>query len=196
MTFLRSYRGALLVVSHDLDLLDEAITRVLHLDEGRLVEYRGTYSQYRAARAADEERQARLAERQGAEIHRLSTLANTMRGQTAKRARIAKSLDKRVERMVLHKVEGPTRERHYHVRFPAPPHSGRVVLEVDGLSKSYGGPPVFTDVEFAVERGERLLVLGLNGAGKTSMLRILAGVTSADSGSVRFGTGVSAGYYA
>jgi ATPase subunit of ABC transporter with duplicated ATPase domains len=196
MGFLRSYRGALLVVSHDLDLLDEAITRVLHLDEGTIVEYKGTYSQYRAARVADEERQGRLAERQDAEIHRLSSLADSMRGQTAKRARIAKSLDKRVERMAARKVSGPARERHYHVRFPAPPHSGRVVLEVEGLSKSYGGPPVFSDIAFALERGERLLVLGLNGAGKTSMLRIIARVTDADAGDVRLGIGVSAGYYA
>jgi ATPase subunit of ABC transporter with duplicated ATPase domains len=196
MTFLRSYRGALLVVSHDLDLLDEAITRVLHLDEGAIVEYKGTYSQYRAARAADEERQQRLADRQQAEIRRLSTLADTMRGQTAKRARTAKSLDKRVERMALHAISGPARERHYNVRFPAPPHCGRVVLEVEGLAKSYGGPPVFTDVEFALERGERLLVMGLNGAGKTSLLRILAGVSNADAGDTRFGIGVSVGYYA
>ncbi|MGH9068348.1 MAG: ATP-binding cassette domain-containing protein, partial [Acidimicrobiales bacterium] len=89
MGFLRGYRGALLVVSHDLELLDEAITRVLHLDRaegtGSLVEYKGTYSQYRAARAADEQRQARLAERQQAEIHRLGDLADSMRHQTAKR---------------------------------------------------------------------------------------------------------------
>jgi ATPase subunit of ABC transporter with duplicated ATPase domains len=196
MGFLRSYRGALLVVSHDLDLLDEAITRVLHLDEARLVEYKGTYSQYRTARAADEERLGRLAERQQAEIKRLSTLADSMRGQTAKRARVAKSLDKRVERMATKAVSGPARERQYHVKFPSPPHCGRVVLEVEGLTKGYGGPPVFSDVEFALERGERLLVLGLNGAGKTSMLRILAGVTEADAGDVRFGFGVSAGYYA
>ena len=97
MGFLRAYRGALLVVSHDLDLLDEAITRVLHLDEAQLVEYKGTYSQYREARAADEVRLAKLATRQQAEIKRLSTLADSMRHQTAKRARVAKSLDKRVD---------------------------------------------------------------------------------------------------
>ena len=99
MGFLRAYRGALLVVSHDLDLLDEAITRVLHLDEAQLVEYKGTYSQYREARAADEVRLAKLATRQQAEIKRLSTLADSMRHQTAKRARVAKSLDKRVTRL-------------------------------------------------------------------------------------------------
>ena len=194
--FLRSYRGALLVISHDLHLLDEAITRVLHLDDGDLVEYKGTYSQYRTARAADEVRLTRLAERQQAEIHRLGSLADAMRHQTAKRARIAKTLDKRVSRMRTEAVTGPARERRYRVKLPAPPHSGRVVLEVSDLAKAYGGPAVFESVDFAVERGRRLLVMGLNGAGKTSLLRILAGVTEPTAGTFRLGLDVSAGYYA
>jgi ATPase subunit of ABC transporter with duplicated ATPase domains len=196
MGFLRSYRGALLVISHDLDLLDEAITRVLHLDEGQVVEYKGTYSQYRASRKRDEERLAKLAERQQAEMHRLSSLADSMRGQTQKRARTAKSIDKRVERLAADAVTGPRKERRYAMRLPTPPHSGRTVLEVEGLRKGYGGPPVFEDLNFSVGRGERLLIMGLNGAGKTSLLRILAGVTTADAGSVAFGVGVSLGYYA
>jgi ATPase subunit of ABC transporter with duplicated ATPase domains len=196
MGFLRAYRGALLVVSHDIELLDEAITRVLHLDEGQMVEYKGTYSQYRTARAKDEERLAKLAERQAGEIKRLSDLADVMRRQTAARARTAKSLDKRVERLEASAVSGPARERKIAVRLPTPPHSGRVVLEVEGLAKAYGRDPVFEDVEFAVERGERLLVMGLNGAGKTSLLRILAGVTQPTAGSMRLGVGVSLGYYA
>ena len=80
--FLRTYRGALLVVSHDLDLLDEAITRVLHLDEAEIAEYRGTYSQYRTARAADEERRRRVVAHQKGEINRLETLADGMLAQT------------------------------------------------------------------------------------------------------------------
>jgi ATPase subunit of ABC transporter with duplicated ATPase domains len=196
MGFLRSYRGALLVVSHDLDLLDEAITRVLHLDEGELVEYKGTYSEYRTARARDEQRLARLAERQQAEIQRLGSLADGMRHQTAKRARVAKSLDKRVARLQSAAVQGPARERRYRVRFPEPPHSGRVVLEGNDLSKGYAGPPVFDEVSFTVERGRRLLIMGLNGAGKTSLLRILAGLTEPNSGDYKLGVGVSVGYYA
>ncbi len=196
MGFLRTYRGALLVISHDLELLDASITRVLHLDEGEVIEYKGTYSQYRVAREADEERRARLASRQSAEIERLSRLADSMRGQTEKRARTAKSIDTRVAKLVQGQVTGPKRERRVRVKFPDPPRAGRVVLEVDGLSKGYGGPTVFDDVTFAVERGERLLVMGLNGAGKTSLMRILAGQTDADSGTWSLGHGVSAGYYA
>jgi ATPase subunit of ABC transporter with duplicated ATPase domains len=196
VSFLRGYRGALLVVSHDIALLDEAITRVLHLDEGQLIEYKGTYTQYRSARARDEERQAKLAERQQVEIHRLGSLADAMRHQTAKRARTAKSIDKRVSRLQAAAISGPAKERKYRVRFPQPPHTGRVVLEGTGLSKAYGGPPIFEHVSFTVERGKRLLIMGLNGAGKTSLLRILAGQTTPSSGEFRLGIGVSTGYYA
>ncbi len=196
ISFLRSYRGALLVVSHDLDLLDEAITRVLHLDEARMVEYKGTYSQYRAARKADEERQAKVASRQAAEIKRLADLADSMRHSTGTRARKAQTLDTRVERLRRDAVTGPARERRYAIRLPQPPHAPRTVVEVTGLAKSYGGPPIFEDVDFPVERGERLLVMGLNGAGKTSLLRVLAGQSEPDRGRVDFGSGVSVGYYA
>jgi ATPase subunit of ABC transporter with duplicated ATPase domains len=196
MGFLRSYRGALLVVSHDLVLLDSAITRVLHLDEGELVEYRGTYSQYRVARKADEERRAKLATRQEAEIRRLATLADSMRHQTAKRARIAKSLDKRVERMRTEKVEVGKREKKLSVRLPDPPHAGAVVLRATELAKSFGSTDVFSDVTFDVGRGERLLVLGLNGAGKSTLLKMLVGEVEPDLGEVELGHQASLGYYA
>jgi ATPase subunit of ABC transporter with duplicated ATPase domains len=196
MRFLAAYPGAVIVVSHDLALLDAAITRILHLDRHGAVTYRGTYSQYRTARAADEQRRRTLAGRQQTEIKRLKTLADSMRGSTAKRARKAKSLDTRVEHLEARAVEGPARERTVRYRFPDPPHAGTTVLVADRLTKGYGGPPVFEDVVFDVGRGERVLIMGLNGAGKTSLLRILAGVTSADAGTFRLGHGVSLGYYA
>ncbi|HUB69716.1 MAG TPA: ABC-F family ATP-binding cassette domain-containing protein, partial [Acidimicrobiales bacterium] len=195
--FLRSYRGALLVVSHDLALLDESINRVLHLDHGRLAEYRGTYSQYREARAQDVARQTKLAGRQGAEIKRLKTLAESMRHQTAKRARVAKTLDKRVSQLQSVAVAAPKeREHRYRINFPPPPHTGRLVVEAEGLAQAYGGPPVFEGITFDLERGQRLLVMGLNGAGKTSLLRVLAGLSQPFAGRWRTGVGVSVGYYA
>ncbi|HYU58252.1 MAG TPA: ATP-binding cassette domain-containing protein, partial [Actinomycetota bacterium] len=196
MGFLSSYRGALVLVSHDLVLLDRSITRVLHLDDAALVEYRGTYSLYLEARRLDEARREKTARQQQREIRRLSALADSMRHQTEKRARIAKTLDRRVERMGRRAVVAPRRDRRVTVRFPEPPRSGELVLEASGLAKGYGGPPVFTDVGFTLGRGERLLVMGLNGAGKTSLLRILAGRTEPSAGAFRLGAGVALGYYA
>ena len=196
MSFLRAYRGGLLVVSHDLELLDSAITRVLHLEDAALVEYKGTYSQYLQQRRLDQLRREKQSERQEAEIHRLSSLADVMRRQTAKRARTAHALDKRVERLKTERVTPLRKDRKLKVSFPPPPSSGRLALHVGGLTKGYGGPPVFRRLNFEVERGQRLLVMGLNGAGKTSLLRILAGQTEADEGSFRLGHNASLGYYA
>jgi ATPase subunit of ABC transporter with duplicated ATPase domains len=197
MRFLATYKGALMVFSHDIELLDASITRILHLDRDGVVGYRGTYTQYRASRARDEERLTKVATRQEAEIHRLTSLANQMRGQTVRRARIAKTLDTRVAKLRARQVEGPSREKRVRFRFPPPPHCGRTVVIVEGLEKSYGGgAPVFRDISFDLGRGERLLVLGLNGAGKTSLLRILTSETEADDGLVTYGHGVEPGYYA
>ncbi|MEX2268866.1 MAG: ABC-F family ATP-binding cassette domain-containing protein [Acidimicrobiia bacterium] len=202
LKLLRAYRGALVVVSHDLDLLDDAITRVIHIDRetdagaGTLVEYKGTYSQYLTARDQDELRLRKLRARQDADIARLSTLANTMRGQTVKRARQAKSLDSRIARMKKEQVDAPTKKRKLNLRFPTPPRAGRTVLTATELWKAFGTLDVFSDVSFDVGRGERLLVMGLNGAGKTTLLRVLAGRLEADLGEIAVGTNASLGYYA
>jgi ATPase subunit of ABC transporter with duplicated ATPase domains len=89
-----------------------------------------------------------------------------------------------------------SRERKVKIRFPEPPHMGRVALRAEGLGKRYQGPPVFRKLSFEVERGERLLVMGLNGAGKTSLLRVLAGELPPDEGLFSYGHGVLPGYYA
>jgi ATPase subunit of ABC transporter with duplicated ATPase domains len=201
MGFLRQYRGALLVISHDLDLLDEAITRVIHLDRpsetsvGHVVEYKGTYSQYLTARAEDERRQAKQAAEQAREIARMQRFVDRF-GAKATKAAQAHSVEKRIARLASEQVEAPKRTKQITVRFPDPPSCGQTVITAAQLCKGYGGPPVFEDVAFDLGRGERLLVLGLNGAGKTSLLRILAGETRADFGHFELGYHVHAGYYA
>ena len=201
LQFLRTYRGALIVISHDLELLDESITRVLHLDRpgeadvGEITDYKGTYSQYKVARAKDEERRAKVAARQQTEIARLQTLVDRW-GAKQSKASFANALETRIERIRSEQVDAPSARRGLRLKLPDPPPSGRTSLEVSGLAKSYGGPTVFEDVNFDVGRGERLLVLGLNGAGKTSLLRILAGTSTQDRGVVSFGHQVTLGYYA
>jgi ATPase subunit of ABC transporter with duplicated ATPase domains len=201
LNFMRAYRGALLVISHDLDLLDEAITRVIHLDRphedslGQVFEYKGTYSQYKAARAKDEERLSKVAAMQTKEIARLQAVVDRF-GAKATKAAMAHSKEKQIARLEADRVTAGPGDRTLRVRFPDPPACGGTVLTATHLSKAYGGPPVFEDVSFDLGRGERLLVLGLNGAGKTSLLRILAGESTANLGDFRFGHQVQAGYYA
>ncbi len=199
--FLRQYKGAMLVISHDLELLDESITRVLHLDRptegalGELIEYRGTYSQYQRARAEDEARRAKKAALQAKEIDRLQTVVDRF-GAKATKATMAHSIEKRIARLEAVREHGPQATKTMTVRFPDPPKAGETVIEASGMCKAYGGPTIFEDISFDLGRGERLLVLGLNGAGKTSLLRILAGETTADLGDFRFGYNVHVGYYA
>ncbi len=199
--FMRGYRGALLVISHDLDLLDEAITRVLHLDRyddaslGAMEEYKGTYTEYLANRAKDEIRLAKVAQRQAKEIDRLQTLVDRF-GAKASKASMAHSIEKRIVRLEDTKVEASKGNRSVHVKFPPPPPPGRLVLDGSGLAVRYGDNEVFRDVDFALERGERLLIMGLNGAGKTSLLRVLAAQRPPEEGSFRLGHNVVAGYYA
>ncbi len=201
LDFMRKYRGALLVISHDLELLDEAITRVIHLDRphedslGTVYEYKGTYSQYKTARAKDEERLSKVAMLQSKEIARLQAVVDRF-GAKATKAAMAHSKEKQIARLESQRVEAGPGDRTIRVRFPDPPPCGGTVLTATRLSKAYGGPPIFEDVNFDLGRGERLLVLGLNGAGKTSLLRILAGESTANLGDFRFGHEVHAGYYA
>ena len=192
MGFLRNYRGALLVISHDLDLLDEAITRVVHLDRpnedslGQVFEYKGTYSQYRTAREKDEVRLAKVAAQQAKEIARLQSVVDRF-GAKATKAAMAHSKEKQIARLESQRVETGPGDRQLRMRFPDPPPCGATVIRAEHMSKAYGGPAVFEDVSFDLGRGERLLVLGLNGAGKTSLLRILAGETTANLGDFEFG---------
>jgi ATPase subunit of ABC transporter with duplicated ATPase domains len=199
--FMRAYRGALLVISHDLDLLDEAITRVLHLDRyddasiGHMEEYKGTYSQYVVAREKDEVRIAKAAQRQAKEVDRLQTIVDRF-GAKASKASMAHSIEKRIARIESTGIEARKGNRSVAVRFPPPPSPGRTVMEAKGLAVRYGELEVFRDVELFVERGERLLIMGLNGAGKTSLLKALAGERPPDEGSIDFGHNVVTGYYA
>jgi ATPase subunit of ABC transporter with duplicated ATPase domains len=136
-----------------------------------------------------------MAVRQQAEIDRLQRLVDRF-GAKATKAAMAHSLEKRIGRIQSDAVAAPKALRQLKVKFPEPPQPGRTVLEVEVLAKSYGSLDVFDGVTFDVGRGERLLILGLNGAGKTSLLRILAGASTADEGTVRFGHNVSVGYCA
>jgi ATPase subunit of ABC transporter with duplicated ATPase domains len=194
--YLSSYRGGVLLVSHDLPLLDTAITSILELDQQKLESYRGNYSSYLQER--DRRRQQRERERrhQDEAIARLEFNIRRFKGTTEKMAKVARAMETRVERMKGELVEVGKRGKKVTVRFPQPQPSGRTPLRAKGLAKTFGDNLVFMDVDFDLSRDERLLIMGLNGAGKTTLLRILAGVETPDLGEVELGHNASLGYYA
>jgi ATPase subunit of ABC transporter with duplicated ATPase domains len=201
MGYLAHFEGAVVLVSHDLALLDRAITRILHLDAmtRTLTAYTGNYSSYLRQRSQNEERAAAEAERKSAKIAQLAEQANWMRHKTEAMARRAKVLDHLVERMREEMPDPatlPRRERALKLDLPIARQSGHLVFRVEQLTKSYGGPPVLQNLSFEIERGQRLVVIGRNGAGKTTLLRILAGLAPPTRGHVATGHHVDLGYYA
>ncbi|MGH9263794.1 MAG: ABC-F family ATP-binding cassette domain-containing protein [Acidimicrobiales bacterium] len=198
MDFLRTSPSAVLVVSHDIELMSESIDRVLALEQGRLEQYRGTYSVFlkkRAEREATIEREAANAQR---EIDRLKATADKFRQGNATAARKRRNLEQRISRIVDQQATKlpPVRRRPLKVRFPDPVRAGDVVLRVEGLVKAFDGEVIVDDIDFTVSRGEVFLVVGVNGAGKTTLLRCLAGLYQPDGGTVRLGTNVTIGFYA
>ncbi len=196
-SYLRSHEGGLIVISHDTDLLESVVNRVYLLDATRceLDLYKLGWKAYLEQRAADERRRRR--ERANAErkVVALRSQADRMRAKATK-ARMAHNLDRRAERLVSGLEAVRQGDKVARLRFPAPAPCGRTPLTADGLSKSYGSLEVFADVDLAIDRGSRVVVLGLNGAGKTTLLRLLAGVEPSDTGVVRAGHGLKLGYYA
>jgi ATPase subunit of ABC transporter with duplicated ATPase domains len=194
---LRSFRGGLVVISHDTALLDSVVNKVFHLDADRalLDIYNLGWQAYLDQRETDARRRRRErvnAERQAAALH---SQADKMRAKATK-ARAAQSMAKRAEKLLAGVSADRAPDRVARLRFPVPAHCGRTPLTAQGLSKSYGSLEVFTGVDIAVDRGSRVVVLGLNGAGKTTLLRLLAGVEDPDAGEVLPGHGLRLGYYA
>jgi ATP-binding cassette subfamily F protein 3 len=195
--FLRQHGGGLILISHDVGLLDAVVNKVWTLDANRSVidVYNVGWKTYLQQREADERRRHR--ERANAErkIEALRSQADKMRAKATK-ARAAHQMDRRAEALAAGLAEVRQADRVARLRFPAPAPCGRTPLTADGLSKSYGSLEVFTDVDLAVDRGARVVVLGLNGAGKTTLLRLLSGLEQPDTGHVVPGHGLRLGYYA
>ena len=195
--FLKSHKGGLVVISHDVALLEACVNKVFHLDanRGEIDVYNMGWKAYLAQRETDERRRKR--ERMNAE-RKASTLmdqANKMRAKATK-AQAAQSMMKRAERL-MEGIEAERKsDRVARIKFPSPAACGKTPLTAAELSKSYGSLEVFTDVDLAIDKGSRVVILGLNGAGKTTLLRILAGVDDADTGKVVPGHGLKLGYYA
>ncbi len=198
MEYLESYKGALLIISHDLDLLDRSITKVLRLNEftHKLEEYRGTYSHYLTAIGDAQALAERTKKQQEREIARLRKTSEQLRGFGATRVKQRIAVDKRITQLEESKPQIAQQSRRIKIDFPVRESSEQLVLRADGLTKCYGSKEIFRNITFQVERGQRLVIVGLNGVGKTTLLRTLLNITPLTAGKVELGRHVHIGYYA
>ena len=195
--FLRNHTGGLVVISHDVDLLADVVNRVWFLDavRGEADVYNMGWHKYLDARATDEQRRRR--ERANAERK-----AGALRAQAAKmgakatKAVAAQNMLRRADRMLASLDDERVADKVARIKFPTPAPCGKTPLMAKGLTKTYGSLEVFTGVDLAIDRGSRVVVLGLNGAGKTTLLRVLAGAETPDAGRLEPGHGCKIGYFA
>ncbi|WP_319436423.1 ABC-F family ATP-binding cassette domain-containing protein [Mycobacterium sp. RTGN5] len=196
-TFLQNHTGGLVVISHNVELLADVVNRVWFLDavRGEADIYNMGWQKYLDARSTDEQRRRR--ERANAEkkASALRTQAAKM-GAKATKAVAAQNMLRRAERMISELDDERVADKVAKIRFPTPAVCGRTPLVAKGLTKTYGSLEIFTGVDLAIDKGSRVVVLGLNGAGKTTLLRILAGVEKADAGAIEPGHGLKLGYFA
>ncbi|MGA6162214.1 ABC-F family ATP-binding cassette domain-containing protein [Amycolatopsis magusensis] len=195
--FLKAHDGGLVVISHDVELLAEVVNKVWFLDATRseLDHYNMTWQRYLDARATDEKRRRR--ERANAEKKASALQQQAAKlGAKATKAVAAKNMARRAEQMLANLDETRQADKVAHIKFPAPAPCGRTPLTAEGLSKSYGSLEIFTGVDLAIDRGSKVVVLGLNGAGKTTLLRLLGGMEQPDTGETVPGHGLRLGYYA
>ncbi len=191
--YLKSYPFGYILISHDRYFLDVTIDRTVEIWNKRLTIYQGNFTKYLSQK---DDRRAQLMgayRNQREQIEHLEAFINRFRAQATK----AKQVQSRIKELEkIERIEIPNEEPVIHFKFPQPPPSGRMVVEAEGLSKSYGEKHVLENVRFTIERGDRVALVGVNGAGKSTLIKLMTGVEQPTSGSVRMGHNVVSEYFA
>lgn len=195
--YLRNYQGGFVVISHSVELIDETVNQVWHLDAQRaaLDVYALGWKSYLRQREDDEKRRRREranAEKKAAQLQ----LAAARLGAKATKAVAAQNMVKRANALLANTQTEAKAEKVAHLRFPTPQPCGKTPLMAESLAVSYGSEEIFVGVDLAIDRGSRVVVLGINGAGKTTLLRVLAGLQIPNTGEILPGHGLKIGYYA
>src|SRR5271165_3158318 len=191
--YLKNYPFGYVLISHDRYFLDVTIDRTVEIWNKRLTIYNGNYTKYLQQK---DERRAQLLsayKNQRDQIEHLEAFINRFRYQATK-AKQAQSRIKELEK--IERIEIPEEEQVIHFKFPQPAPSGRMVVEADGLAKSYGEKKVLEGVRFTIERGDRVALVGVNGAGKSTLIKLMTGVEAPTAGTVRLGHNVVSEYFA
>jgi ATPase subunit of ABC transporter with duplicated ATPase domains len=191
--FLRDFNGALVMTSHDRELLNRLVTKIVEIDGGDITTYSGNYDFFEAQRElAETQLQAQYA-RQQAMLAKEQQFIDKFKARASHAAQVqsrVKKLDK------IDKVEPPRRRKAVEFDFRAPPRSGDDVAKLEGVVKGYGGRAIYEGLDLLVRRRERWCVMGVNGAGKSTLLKLVAGEIDPDAGRVTRGAGVKLGYFA
>ncbi|MBN2619119.1 MAG: ABC-F family ATP-binding cassette domain-containing protein [Spirochaetales bacterium] len=191
-SFLKNFSGGILIVSHDRFFLDQVVDHVAELFNGTLKLYKGNYTKYESLREIELEELLRRYKKQEEEIAKHENFIRRFKSKASK-ATQAQSHVKQLEK--IERIEIPASMKKMKIEFPKPPHSGKKVVEIEGLSKSYGEHKVINNLDILVEKGEKIVIAGQNGAGKSTLLRMIAGVDSNYTGEIKLGTDVKVGYF-
>jgi ATP-binding cassette subfamily F protein 3 len=193
-TFLLNYNGAVIVVAHDRYFLDKVVSKVIELDHTKAQSYEGNYSEYAEKKAMLRNAMLKQYLNQQKEIkHQEEVIAKLRSFNREKSIKRAESREKMLEK--IERVEKPTENAQIHFSLEPRITSGNDVLTVTGLAKAYGPQKLFSDLNFEIKRGEKVAIIGNNGTGKTTILKIINGQVEADGGEVKLGTKVHIGYY-
>lgn len=190
--YLRNYQGAMVIISHDRTFLDKVTEMTWELSFGRLDSYKGNYSFYLQEKAERRAIEKGAYENQQAKIRQTMRFVDKFRAKATK-ARQVQSRVKQLDKM--ERIELAEEERQIKFSFPPAPPSGRDVLKVENVSKTFDTREIFSQVEVQLSRGDKVAVVGVNGAGKSTFLKILAGQINCDSGTIRLGANVKLSYF-
>lgn len=194
-TFLLNYKGAVVIVSHDRYFLDKVVSKVVELDRTKVSVFQGNYSEYATKRAQVREAQLKQYYNQQREIkHQEEVIAKLKSFNREKSIKRAESREKMLDK--IERLEKPVEENtDIHLHLEPRIVSGNDVLAVEHLAKAYPGQQLFSDISFEIKRGERVALIGDNGTGKTTILKIINDMIEADAGTIKLGTNVNIGYY-
>ncbi len=190
--WLKKFTGGFLLVSHDRYFLDQCVLQTYELFNGVLKKYKGSYSDYEKTREVEIKGLLKAYKHQQEEIARTEDFIRKFRYKPTKAAAVQDRIHRleKMERIVI-----PEHLKKMHFSFPPAPHSGKIILQAENISKSYGDKNILSDLDLTVEKKERLVLVGKNGAGKSTLLRILAQQDKDFTGNIKEGSGVLAGYF-
>jgi len=191
-SYLKNYHGTLLTIAHDRIFLDKMVNQIVELSNHRLTVFKGNYSYYLAEKDRRLEALKKQMALQRTEIKKTQEFIERFRFKATK-AKQVQSRIKMLERFEV--IELERKEKQVHLQFPEAPKSGREVVSVRQVSKSYGEVNVFRSVDLTIQRGEKVALVGVNGAGKSTLARILSGTEEPSSGTVTYGLNVSMAFF-